>query len=506
MALKNRYRSRTRSSKTSKRTKKNYRIRTRSLKKQRKCSKSKGKKSVIKKRKYGGSTAELDLSMFKRGDSYSFDPSVLKTENDETPLNPELKGIFEDTVEGTEVLRKIVPKISIIVLIKKFKIEGKQEKFKFKFLPQHIKTHKDVYDVLKRCTELIRLGGGSYGEVYQLGTSNYVIKLSDKKNYDEAESIRTVNNYEEGTDFEECGEKKPDVTPLNTECCDKTTNKIKLGEQPLSNGFCKNGRYFPRIFFNGKVEVEEEAKQEVNHRYFIIMEIVGEKTLDKFIEENELTLTIVLDIFKQICEAVNILHKNKIFHGDLKGDNIRIGKNNQVYIIDLQCSYENAYDNSSCKIIGTPLYMAPYKASGCIGFDGENKIKCQYRSDIWSMGVILYNILTGKFLSNAENIMSILWKIGDAMKNNLALVQQNDYGKLYNNVLKIEDDITLTLESTQTSKLINLLQKLFDYKEEEKPFKDEAIVKTLFDGFDTVDEILKYLKENFNDDLTLKIV
>ena len=379
------------------------------------------------------------------------------------------------------------------VLKKTFNVLNQKKKLEisFEFTKKDIKNNKEAYNALKRCQDIKFLGRGAFGEVYRID-KNLVIKLSGKDNSDEAKSLRSVNKYEERNNFNECGKFKPRVLPKQS-CCDKKTKKIKLGEQMNSFRYCSNGRYFPEIFFNGK-----DTKHSMP--YWIIMGNVGNQTLDKYIQNNKVTYTDVLDIFKQICEAIHILHKNKLFHGDLKLDNIMIGKNNQIVIIDLQCSYDNAINNKLCKTIATPLYMSPYKANGCSGIKPES---CQYRSDIWTISIILYKILTGEFLTSGNNILNLIYKYGVVMVKNKLLVENKD-DKLFNNVLNKFCKLKIKTTQEQKTKLIALLQKLFDYKEEEKP-EHIDVKKESYEGFDTIKHVLEYFGDNFNHDLTIPV-
>ena len=406
------------------------------------------------------------------------------------------RSLNKTIIKPTSFQRSIIkPVEKKSVLKKKFNVINQKRKLEiiFKFTKNEIKNNREAYEALKRAQDIRFLGRGAHGEVYRID-KNMVIKFSRLNNSDEAKSLRTVNKHEEKSNYNECGKYKPRKMPKNS-CCDKKTKKLKLGEQLGSFRYCSNGRYFPQIFFNGK-------DNSYNLPYWIIMGNVGNQTLEKYIENNKLTYNDVIDIFKQICEAIDILHKNRLFHGDLKLDNIMIGKNNQIVIIDLQCSFENAESDKSCETIATPFYMSPYKANNCDGF--VPRISCQYRSDIWTIGIMLFKILTGEFLTSGDNILLIVNKYGMAMMRNKSLVEYKDK-KLFSNVLNKFCDFKVQVTLEQKKKLILLLVKLFDYKEEEKPSHDKNI-KESFEGFNSVKEILCYLKDNFNKDLTIPVV
>jgi serine/threonine protein kinase len=110
---------------------------------------------------------------------------------------------------------------------------------------------------------------------------------------------------------------------------------------------------------------------------------------------HELPQTSALSFFRQIVYGLEYLHRHGICHRDLKPENILLNTPDQIWIADFgfACWMPNNLANSSC---GSPLYSAPEIIRG-VPYDGRI-------ADIWSAGVILYSMLTVRFLPAIPNL------------------------------------------------------------------------------------------------------
>ena len=105
-----------------------------------------------------------------------------------------------------------------------------------------------------------------------------------------------------------------------------------------------------------------------------------------------LTFEQVARILRDVARAVGYLHANGIIHRDLKPSNILLSEDGQPYLTDFglaKCRTPDAENTNSGMIIGTPLYMSPEQAAGKGATVGPS-------SDIYSLGAILYQALTGR--------------------------------------------------------------------------------------------------------------
>ena len=121
---------------------------------------------------------------------------------------------------------------------------------------------------------------------------------------------------------------------------------------------------------------------------YIAMELLEGKSLDKVIEENRLTLRQIVKIGIQIATALDSAHQKRIFHRDIKPANIILSSNGQVKVTDFGIArIQDLKQTIAGTVLGTPLYMSPEQARGQ---------PVDARSDLYSLGAVLYELTTGK--------------------------------------------------------------------------------------------------------------
>jgi serine/threonine protein kinase len=132
---------------------------------------------------------------------------------------------------------------------------------------------------------------------------------------------------------------------------------------------------------------------------FFVMELVKGIPLNEFCDTQKLTIPERLNLFTQICSAVQHAHQKGIIHRDLKPGNILVESHDGKpvpKVIDfglaeatsgLQLTDQSMF-TAFGSVMGTPLYMAPEQAS-------FNAVDVDTRADVYALGVILYELLTG---------------------------------------------------------------------------------------------------------------
>src|SRR5439155_9568583 len=123
---------------------------------------------------------------------------------------------------------------------------------------------------------------------------------------------------------------------------------------------------------------------------YIVMEFIPGQTLEKVLNTGPpMTIEKCLDIIGQIAEALEYAHKQNIIHRDLKPANILLTEDGRAKITDFGIAKIMALEGAkrTAAIMGTPSYMSPEQLTG-----GE----VDARSDVFSLGVLAYLMLTGE--------------------------------------------------------------------------------------------------------------
>ena len=130
---------------------------------------------------------------------------------------------------------------------------------------------------------------------------------------------------------------------------------------------------------------------------------LSEKIKERKNKNGNFTESEILDYFTQICLAIRHIHEKKIIHRDLKSGNIFLMKNGFVKLGDfgIAKNFQRTIDKAKT-MVGTPYYLSPEII--------ESK-PYDSKSDIWSLGVLLYEMMTFKMPFNANSLASLIIKI-----------------------------------------------------------------------------------------------
>jgi serine/threonine protein kinase len=145
---------------------------------------------------------------------------------------------------------------------------------------------------------------------------------------------------------------------------------------------------------------------------FIAMEFVEGQTLEALVKRGPLDILRIVQIAIQVADALDAAHSRRIVHRDIKPDNISVNERGQVKVLDFGLAKRMLQDVTDAQgktvdmqqtqhgqVLGTPRYMSPEQAIGKA---------VDHRSDLFSLGSVLYHLLTGRPPFSGANLGEIL--------------------------------------------------------------------------------------------------
>ena len=133
--------------------------------------------------------------------------------------------------------------------------------------------------------------------------------------------------------------------------------------------------------------------------HYIVMELVEGITLKKYIErKKKLEIRESIEVAMQVARGIEAAHKQHIIHRDIKPQNIMISRDGKVKVTDFGIARASSSQTISSNTMGSVHYISPEQARG--GY-------CDERSDIYSLGITLYEMLTGRVPFEGESTVSV---------------------------------------------------------------------------------------------------
>ncbi|MFK2913451.1 protein kinase [Pseudomonas sp. 3HC3] len=139
------------------------------------------------------------------------------------------------------------------------------------------------------------------------------------------------------------------------------------------------GRHFPEL----------HTASQRQHLYYVMREYPGQNLAALLAEQGPLPLPQWLEVARQLLQAVGVLHRRNLLHRDIKPDNLHLGCDGQLRLLDFGLAYcPGLSEDPLHELPGTPSYIAPE------AFDGHSPSP---RQDLYAVGVTLYHLLTGHY-------------------------------------------------------------------------------------------------------------
>ncbi len=196
-------------------------------------------------------------------------------------------------------------------------------------------------------------------------------------------------------------------TKLDRSVAIKSLPAEVMGNPKAKSRFAREARVLASLNHPNIAAIYEELEEAEGIGY-LILEYVPGQTLDQRIAKRPIKLEEALSIALQIAEAVAAAHEHDVIHRDLKPGNIKITPEGKVKVLDFGLAKAvsgEAVDQQTTTItqpgcvIGTPAYMSPEQARGK---------PVDKRSDIWSFGCVLFEMLSGRVPFEGQTVSDML--------------------------------------------------------------------------------------------------
>lgn len=242
--------------------------------------------------------------------------------------------------------------------------------------------------------------------------------------------------------------------------------------------------------FVQKFKVEAQAAAGLNHpnivnvfdvgadqgMYYIVMELIEGKTLKEVIRDRKrLSPEQALRFFAQIASAVEFAHERHIVHRDLKPQNIMINHLGNIKVMDFGIARATTSETLqvSKKVLGSVAYLSPEQAKG---------IYSDERSDLYSLGIVFYEMITGRTPFQGETPISIVMK---HLEEDIQFLDTDHIPVGYQNVI-----LKLTRKKTE-ERYQTMRSLILDLKKLKANPEDKAIAVQSYSNAETTEVNIK---------------
>ena len=182
---------------------------------------------------------------------------------------------------------------------------------------------------------------------------------------------------------------------------------IKLLPTELAQGearqrFVQEARVVGQISHPAIMTLHDMGVDETSQTPYLVLEFIKGQPLNKVIDRGSIALSRACAWAGNVAEALGVAHRKGVIHGDVKPANILINEYDHVKLTDFGMARLASYDSRNTPLLGSPAYWCPEQILG----------KPQdARSDIFSLGVVLYEMVTGRRPFDADSLQGICARV-----------------------------------------------------------------------------------------------
>lgn len=185
------------------------------------------------------------------------------------------------------------------------------------------------------------------------------------------------------------------------------TVAVKLFSSALAQGdarqqFLQEARVVGQLSHPSIITLHDMGIEESTSTPYLVMEYLEGQSLDRMLEKGSIPFPRACALVAEVAVALHAAHKKGVIHGDVKPANILVTENNRIKLMDFGMARLASHDTAHSPLLGTPAYWCPEQILG----------RAQdARSDIFSLGVVLYEMVTGNRPFDADSLQGVCARV-----------------------------------------------------------------------------------------------
>lgn len=182
---------------------------------------------------------------------------------------------------------------------------------------------------------------------------------------------------------------------------------IKLFPRELAHGearerFIKEARVVGQLSHNAIITLHDMGVDETSQTPYLVMEYLEGQPLDRILDKGSIPFPKACAWAAEVASALGVAHRKGVIHGDVKPANMLITDDGRVKLMDFGMARLASHDTKATPLAGTPAYWCPEQIMG----------KPQdARSDLFSLGIVLYEMVTGQRPFDADSLQGICSRV-----------------------------------------------------------------------------------------------
>lgn len=182
---------------------------------------------------------------------------------------------------------------------------------------------------------------------------------------------------------------------------------IKLFPKELAHGearqrFIKEARVVGQLSHSAIITLHDMGVDEATQTPYLVMEYLEGQPLDRILDKGSIPFPKACAWAAEVASALGVAHRKGVIHGDVKPANMLITDDGRVKLMDFGMARLASHDTAATPLAGTPAYWCPEQIMG----------KPQdARSDLFSLGIVLYEMVTGQRPFDAESLQGICSRV-----------------------------------------------------------------------------------------------